>query len=185
METNVLSPRRTSGKEKTYRARRVYAAVFELLLAALILSLLFFVWLRPVRITGDSMAETLMDGEIVLIDRLARFWKLPERGDMIAFATDEGLFIKRIVALPGETVEIADGDVFIGSVPLDERLYAHGGIDTMPPVTVPEGSVFVLGDNRAKIYDSRLEAVGCIPYTELVGVLRARISPVSRVTLFF
>lgn len=181
----IVIRRRTDGKEQTYRMRRVLIRMLEVLLVAAALAALFFGWFRPVRITGDSMAPALSDGEIVLCDRLARYWKLPTRGDMIAFTTEEGVFIKRIVALPGERVEIVDGAVFINSVPLDESLYAHGGVDSLAPLHVPSGSVFVLGDNRIKIYDSRLEAVGCIPYTEITGVPRVRISPVSRWTVFF
>ena len=184
-QPDIVKSRRSDGKERTYRTRRTWIRIMEILLVAAVLAALFFGWFRPVRITGDSMEPALADGEIVLCDRLARYWKLPSRGDMIAFSTGEGVFIKRIVALPGERVEIVDGAVFINSVPLDEGLYAHGGVDSLSPLTVPSGSGFVLGDNRIKIYDSRLEAVGCIPYSEITGVPRVRISPVVRWTVFF
>lgn len=182
---DIVVSRRTDGKERVYKTRRVLIRVLEALLVAAVLAALFLGWFYPIRITGDSMEPALADGEIVLCDRLAKYWKLPSRGDMIAFSTEEGAFIKRIAALPGERVEIVAGQVFINSVPLDESVYAHGGVDSFPPMYVPDGAVFVLGDNRVKIYDSRLEAVGCIPYSEITGVPRVRISPVSRWTIYF
>lgn len=160
-------------------------ALISVVLAAAALCFVFFVWLTPVTITGDSMAPALKDGEIVLLDRLGKFWKSPSRGDMIAFATADGSFIKRIVGLPGETVEIVEGNVYIDSRPLDESMYASNGTGEMAPVTVPMDSVFVLGDNRVKVYDSRLESVGCIPYTSIHAVMRLRIYPIERFTIFY
>lgn len=184
-QPDIVKSRRTDGKEQVYRTRRVFVRILEILLVALALCALFFLWLYPVRIAGDSMEPTLREGEIVLCDRAAKYWKIPGRGDMIAFTTGEGAFIKRIVALPGERVEIVGGQVFINSVPLDESLYAHGGVDSLAPMLVPDGSVFVLGDNRLKVYDSRLRAVGCIPYDQIDGVPRVRIFPAARWLLFF
>ncbi len=184
-QPDIVKRRRSDGKEQTYRARRVYVRILEALLVMLILCVLFFGWFYPVRITGDSMEPVLRDGEIVLCNRVSKYWKIPGRGDLVAFTTAEGAFIKRIVALPSERVEIVDGQVFINSVPLDESLYAHDGVDSLDPQLVPDGSVFVLGDNRMKVYDSRLDAVGCIPYQKIDGVPRVRIFPVSRWLLFF
>ena len=181
----VKRARRSEGKESIYRGQRRLGWLFSLLLTLLVLFLLFGVWLRPMRISGDSMSPALMDGEIVLVDRLAKYWRRPARGDMVQFETADGAFIKRVVALPGETVDIQEGRVFINSRPLDESAYASNFIGDMEMITVAEGSVFVLGDNRQKIYDSRMESVGCIPYGGVEGVLRLRISPLGKFTIFF
>lgn len=180
----TLKRHRTDGNIGRYRRLRVVSILLAVLSALLLCVLLFGVWLRPVRIVGDSMAPALNEGEIVLIDRLAIYWKTPERGDLIRFSTEDGAFVKRIVGLPGETVEIVEGRVFIDSCPLGEA-YAVNFIGDTDPVTVPEASLYVLGDNREKTYDSRLSAVGCIPITELEGAVRLRISPLSRITLFY
>lgn len=182
MET--VRKRRTEGREAVYRGARRLAWLFSLLVAAGILCLIFLVWLFPTRIEGASMNPALEEGEVVLCDRFAKYWKAPERGDMILFETADGLFIKRIVALPGETVEIVDGHVFIDSCPLDEDAYVNNCVGDMEPVFVPAGCYFVLGDNRAEIYDSRLASIGCIDRADIKGVLRLRVAPLARFTYF-
>ena len=155
-----------------------------MLVTVAILCLVFFIWLFPTRIVDESMAPALTSGEVVLCDRFAKFLRMPERGDMMLFATSDGLFIKRIVGMPGETVEIVQGHVFINSIPLDESSYAVNYFGDMAPVEVPAGSVFVLGDNREDMYDSRLDTVGSIPFDRIEGMLRLRVSPLSRITYF-
>lgn len=176
--------RRTDGKGARYRLQAWLGWLLPFLLAGAALYFLFCVWLMPMTISGDSMSPTLRTGEIVLADRLGKYWRRPARGDMIVFTTPDGTFIKRIVGLPGETVEMLEGRVFIDSRPLDESMYADHFTGDLAPTLVPEGAVFVLGDNREKIYDSRMEAVGCIPYERIAAVMRLRISPIRRFTFF-
>ena len=130
------------------------------------------------------MTPQLNSGEVVLCDRIGKYIRMPERGDIVLFSTDDGIFIKRIVGMPGETVELVEGHVFINSIPLDESSYSVNYVGDMPPVEVPAGSVFLLGDNREEMYDSRLSTVGCIPFARIQAVLRLRVSPFSRITYF-
>lgn len=185
METRKLRRRRTDGKEGVYKSQKRLGWMISILITILVLYGLFGIWLKPMRVTGDSMAPALLDGEIILSDQLAKYWKIPTRGDLVEFETADGVFIKRIVGLPGETVDISEGKVYIDSRPLEETQYAGNYVGNMEAVTVPEGAVFLLGDNREKVYDSRLKAIGCIPYQDIQGVLRVRVSPLSRITVFF
>ena len=182
--SEMLKRRRSEGRARTYRNARRLGWLFSVLVTVAILCLVFFIWLFPTRIVDESMAPALTSGEVVLCDRLAKFLRMPERGDMMLFATSDGLFIKRIVGMPGETVEIVQGHVFINSIPLDESSYAVNYFGDMAPVEVPAGSVFVLGDNREDMYDSRLDTVGSIPFDRIEGMLRLRVSPLSRITYF-
>ncbi|NLI53380.1 MAG: signal peptidase I [Clostridiales bacterium] len=176
--------RRTEGRARTYRNAKRMGWLFSVLVTIAVLCLVFFVWLFPTRISDDSMAPALNSGEVVLCDRFGKFLRMPERGDIVLFQTGDGLFVKRIVGMPGETVEIVEGRVFIDSIPLDESSYAVDYVGDMAPLDVPAGSVFVLGDNRAEMYDSRLASVGCIPFARIEGMLRLRVSPFDRITYF-
>ena len=182
--SETLKRRRSEGRARTYRNARRLGWLFSVLVTVAVLCLVFFIWMFPTRIVDESMAPALTSGEVVLCDRFAKFLRMPERGDLVLFATADGLFIKRIVGMPGETVEIVQGHVFINSIPLDESSYVVNYFGDMVPVVVSAGSVFVLGDNREDMYDSRLDTLGSIPFDRIEGMLRLRVSPLSRITYF-
>ena len=158
--------------------------LISVLVTVAVLCLVFFVWMLPTRIVDESMAPELKSGEVVLCDRLGRFFHTPERGDLVLFQTPDGLFVKRIVGMPGETIELVGGHVFINSIPLDESSYFVNYVGDMPPLQVPEGSVFLLGDNREEMYDSRVASVGCIPFDRVEAMLRLRVAPFGKITYF-
>ena len=178
-------PSRSSLRKKAHRTQGGLSFLFSLAVAALVLYFIFFVWLTPVRITGESMAPGLMDGEIVLVDRLSKYVTRPNRGALVQAEGPEGSLIKRIVGLPGEYVEIAQGQVYINSRPLAETGYQVNTVGTYHKTFVPEGRVFLLGDNRRVVQDSRSESIGTVAYGDLLGVVRFRIHPLSRFTLYY
>lgn len=155
-----------------------------MLVTIAVLCIVFFVCLFPLRVVDQSMAPELNSGEVVLCDRVGKFVRMPERGDIVAFSTDDGVFLKRIVGMPGETIEIVGGFVYINSIPLDESSYSVNYVGDMAPVEIPAGSVFLLGDNRAEMYDSRLESVGSVSFDRIIAVLRLRVAPFNRIAYF-
>lgn len=176
--------RRSEGRARLYQNARRIGWLFSLLVTLSVLCLVFFIWLVPTRISDNSMAPALNSGEVVLCDRFGKYLRTPERGDIVLFRTEDGYFVKRIVGMPGETIELVEGHVFINSIPLDESSYSVSFVGDMPPVEVPGGCVFLLGDNREEMYDSRLSSVGSLPFDRIEGVLRLRVSPLSRITYF-
>jgi len=156
-------------------------------------------------IPSGSMEPTLEPGDRVLVQKVVYG---PDRGDIIVFSDPQGRpgpdrgivggfvhwlsstlgierpehedFIKRVIGLPGETVELRDGRLFVEGVPIPQP-YLKGAVDTRDygPVRVPEGALFVLGDNRLNSNDSRF-GLGFVPVDKVVGRAFAIVWPPSR-----
>ena len=167
---------------------RIFEWIMTALFIVLLIFLLFWVWMIPVSISGESMEPTLLENQIVLLDRLSKYIKTPERGDVIAFKNPSTgtMLLKRIIALPSETVQVTDGYIYINGCPLSEDTYLNknGYNGNIEEIVVPEGSVYTLSDNRQDIYDSRYSTIGCIPYDNIYGVLKFRIYPSNSLAYF-
>ena len=135
------------------------------------------------------MEKTIMTGDRVLGTRFAYWFSAPKRGDIVVFRypVDEAKgkktkFIKRIIGLPGETVTISDGVVYIDGEPIEEDYIAEltrNKLDFIGPQTVPEGCVFVMGDNRNMSNDSRKREIGMVDSRLIVGKVYMIIFPVT------
>lgn len=160
--------------------RHVYDWVGALIIALIVLVLLFSLIFRVVEVSGNSMQPTLYNGDRLALSAV-NFAYVP--GDIVVIDryVKEPL-VKRVVALEGDEVEITDtGILYINGVQQYEA-YIQGDIvqnDMVESVTVPEGYVLVLGDNRADSLDSREDEVGLIPMEDLVGKVVFRIAPFS------
>jgi len=149
-------------------------AILGLLIAA------FFV--RASQVLGLSMAPQIVSGEYVLINTFAYHFSPPHRGDIVAFRHDDGtheVFIKRIEAVPGDRIRIDRGVVYLNGSAVDEPYVRFADTRSFPEVTIPPGSVFVLGDNRANSEDSRF--FGPVPGDSLIGRALAGIWPLGSV----
>ena len=138
--------------------------------------------LEPVRVDGDSMAPTLLNGERMFVEKVSHWFGCPERGDIIIcyYPGYTETCVKRVIATAGETVAVRDGTGYIDGAALDESAYWNGEmLGDFGPITVPEGEVFVMGDNRNASKDSRNPSVGTIPFLEIVGRVRAVILPLG------
>ena len=137
---------------------------------------------EPVQCIGDSMYPTLMNGEGMFTEKLTYAVCEPQHGDIIIcrypYHTEK--CVKRVIATPGDRISISDGAIYLNGERLDESAYWSGYIENseMPEVTVPERSLFVVGDNRNHSGDSR--HVGFIPYCQVKGKVRAVMTPFSQ-----
>ncbi len=194
-------------KQKKKATRSFWRELPVLIVVALVIAVViktFFV--QAFFIPSGSMRDTLIEGDRVMVNKLAYRFGDPARGDVVVFdspfadgndgesiigavfrnigeslgvASPETEFIKRIIALPGETIEISENQVVIDGVPLDEP-YLRDGL-RMPdfgPETVPAGFVFVMGDNRNQSQDSRF--FGPIPEEDIVGRAFVTVWPPGR-----
>ena len=132
-------------------------------------------------IPSGSMENTIMTNAL----RTSYWFKDPKRGDIIIFKYPEDereWYIKRVIALPGETVQVKDGKVYINgsSKPLSEPYIKEEPVEDFGPYKVPKNGYFVMGDNRNDSMDSRDPSVGVLHKSELVGRAWVRIWPLSK-----
>ena len=123
MEASVV--KRSQINRRMYPVQKILRFFSVLLLEAGILWTLFWICLRPLKISGKSMEPVLSEGSIVLVNRVYRYMENLRRGDMIVFQDGNGTFVKRIIGLPGENVEVIEGQVFINSCPVEEAYANH------------------------------------------------------------
>lgn len=144
------------------------------------------------RVEQTSMQNTLQSGEHLLIDKLTPRFDEYSRGDIIVFhpngATDETPYIKRIIGVGGDNVQIANGLVYINGVELDETDYTYPAPGQNEPTVaknagrewdVPQGQLFVLGDHRMRSTDSRNLSVGLVDVDDVVGRAWLRFWPLN------
>lgn len=142
-----------------------------LLMVVLALAVRTFI-AEPVRVDGNSMVPTLRNNQIMLCQKVSDWFGLPGRGQIVIvrYPGYTKNCVKRVIALPGECFEIKDGKVYIDGALLDESAYWNDTIyRDYAAITVPEGSVFVMGDNRNGSKDSRAASVGPIPSYRIIG----------------
>ncbi len=126
--------------------------------------------IQPYRIEMTSMVSTLHPNDLVLVDKISYKIHPPRRGDIVIIippTNKKERYIKRIIGLPGETIEIKNNEVYINGKPLREP-YMHSPMpQDMPPTKIPEGYVWVMGDNRSVSLDSRY--FGPVPIKNIIG----------------
>ncbi|HOV29552.1 MAG TPA: signal peptidase I [Candidatus Dojkabacteria bacterium] len=137
----------------------------ETIVVALVITVVLYLFIMtPHEVVGSSMHPTYKNGEYLMANKITYKVKQPQRGDVIIFKySDTQDFIKRIIGLPGETVMLKDGKIYINGDLLDESAYLNSSIYTNggdflkegQSIKVPEGEYFVCGDNRPHSSDSR------------------------------
>lgn len=165
-------------KVKRRRGLRVLgaAAVCALITAAAV-TLLANAFFPVLRVRGNTMSPTLFDGDVVVAAKRAPL----QRGDICVFREGESLQCKRVIGVGGDSVDIDEqGSVYVGGQKLDEpylsqKTTAAGTLEL--PASVPQGSYFVMGDNRRASVDSRSEAVGFVNSNAMVGEIVLRVLP--------
>jgi signal peptidase I len=143
--------------------------IYLICIAVVISFLLRIYVIQPYRVQMTSMVATLEPNDLVLVEKVSYRFSKPHRGDVVVFIppnNPKDKYIKRIIGLPGETVSVQSGVVYINGKPLQEP-YVDSPMSDMPEVKVPYDSVFVMGDNRSVSLDSR--AFGPVKISSIIG----------------
>lgn len=159
------------------RLKEVFSWVFTTVITVAIALMLTFAFGARVRMVGDSMEPTIHSSQQVLIDRLTYRMLSPKRGDVIAFLpngnTKSHEYLKRVVAVGGDTVLIEDGVLYVNGQPQDETHEVYDKIEeagiAQSTLTLQPGEFFVLGDKRSGSEDSRSANIGPVRRETIVG----------------
>ena len=152
---------------------------------AIVLPIRYFLF-QPFIVKGDSMAPNFHSGDYLIVDEISYRIREPKRGDVVVFKyplDTTQRFIKRIIGLPGETIDIKDSNVIVSkegkALVLNEEAYIYGSkkTDGSAHIILSENEYFVLGDNRQFSYDSR--RWGVLPKEDIVGRAMLRIFPIE------
>ncbi|MBE3577380.1 MAG: signal peptidase I [Limnochordales bacterium] len=154
-------------------SRSELAEYVQALVIAVGLALVIIVFVAQAFVVqGSSMEPTLHDGERLLVDKLTYRFREPQRGEIVVFkypADPSHRYIKRIIGIPGDTIRIDNGIVYVNGIPIKEDYTLEPALADFEEVVVPAGRYFVLGDNRNNSEDSRYPDVGFVPRNLIVG----------------
>lgn len=162
------------------RYRSVLRSTIFILITVAAAAVLVATLLLPVlQIYGSSMTPSITEGDIVVSVKGFDF----KQGDIVSFYYNNKILVKRVIAFPGEWVDIDDeGNIYINDKLLDEPYLtekAFGECDIELPYQVPDGKVFVCGDHRSTSIDSRSSTVGCVSEEQIVGKIVFRVWPIG------
>jgi len=162
--------------------RKVYAFLIDtvqtLVLVFAVFLVVYVFLFRPFQVSGNSMLPNFLDKEYILTNIIGLKFTLPKFGDVIVFKAPpdpEKDYIKRVIGVPGDTIMVAEGNVYVNQKLLDESAFLGPSVKTYgglflrdsTPVTVPASDYFVMGDNRTGSSDSR--EWGFVPFSSIVG----------------
>ncbi len=176
-------------KNPMRRGMEAYKSIIALAICVCIAFLIAYIisnyLIRPTRVDGDSMSYNLEDGDVLILDLVSYKFSKPSRFDIVVFKpADEKNFIKRVIGLPGEKVQIKDGQIYINDELLNEN-FGYGALDeagvAKEPVILGEDEYFVLGDFRRGSIDSRNPYVGNVKEDTIVGRAMIRIWPLRSI----
>ncbi len=160
---------------KSQKIKKELIDIIKTIVIAIIVAFIItnFIIVNAIVPTG-SMKNTIMPNDRLIAFRLSYLFSSPERGDIIVFRApddEEMLYVKRIIGMPGETINIIDGKVYINDSeqPLDDEYIMEEMLGSFGPYTVPEDSYFMLGDNRNDSQDSRYWENTFLPKDNILG----------------
>lgn len=179
-------PQRTKGKSDDARWNIAdFAFIAACVVISVMLSYVFTHYIaHHTKVEGSSMNETLSNGDYLIVEKVSYYIHDPERFDIVVFPYSKDVnYIKRIIGMPGEKLQIIDGKVYINDRRLEDDIYGKELIEdpgvAAAPIYLSDDEYFVMGDNRNSSIDSRSDSVGAVKKERIEGKAMYRIWPFS------
>ena len=184
-EAPVIEPVMESAENVSAR-KYLFGEVLESVAIAVVLAVIIRVFLfQPFFIPSESMAPTLTEGDRIIVSKIHYRLGSPKRGEIVVFkypVNPEKDFIKRVIGLPGETLEIRESKLYINGEFVEQPFLPPGlSYGSYGPVTIPQGQYFMMGDNRNNSEDSRFW--GMLPKENVIGKTLLIYWPLNRVQI--
>ena len=172
-------------KDIKKRKKSMIRELLETVISAGIIAFIVITFIGQVTVVrGASMEPTLHDRERLIANKISYRFEPPERNEIIIFKPPIGIkrnYIKRIIGIPGDKIEIVNGKIYVNDQVLEEPYVKHRSYENMPPTIVPADSFFVLGDNRPNSSDSRYW--GFVPRKNVVGKAWVVFWPLNKIRI--
>lgn len=178
MVMNMRKEENIIEKKHTFKdsIKELVPYVVIILIVVLIRTFLF----TPIKVNGTSMMSTLEHGDTMILNKIGMKVNDLKRFQIVVIKTDNSYLIKRIIGLPGETIEYKDGKLYINDKEINDPYYKDNTLD-FESVKISKEHYFVMGDNRADSIDSRI--IGTIPKGDIMGTTNLIIFPISNIGL--
>ncbi|WP_315114900.1 signal peptidase I [uncultured Clostridium sp.] len=153
--------------------------LMAIIAAFLIITFVF----ETVSVDGLSMYPTLNNKDRLIVEKVTYYFRKPKPGDIVVIkypANPKEKFIKRVIATGGDKIRIEDNKVYVNDKPLEENYINEETMENFYEVTIPENTIFVMGDNRNNSLDSRNQKVGFVKYNMVVGKAALRLYPFNK-----
>ena len=185
---NAANPAvKENGQPKKSIKREIFEWIMVFVVAAAMAFVVRTFIFEPVRVDGASMMDTLVDGEYMIATKFDYLFADPDRFDVVICNypnTTDGMYrVKRVIGMPGETIQLLGGELYVDGVHMEQNFDMHSVTQNFGPFTVPEDHYFVIGDNRNNSKDSRSIMVGPLKRSEIKGHVRAVVFPFTKMRL--
>ncbi len=183
-----------SSPPQDFQGSKSWKSIWEnlqIIIVALVLAVVIRTFIaEPRYIPSDSMLPTLEQGDRLVVEKISYYLHPPQRGDIVVFEPPtqlqlqgyekEQAFIKRVIGKSGDTVAVSNGKVYVNDQPLTEAYILAVPNYNLPPMQVPDGALFVMGDNRNNSNDSHIW--GFLPQQNVIGNAVFRFWPLERIS---
>ncbi|MFC5448317.1 signal peptidase I [Paenibacillus aestuarii] len=189
-------PSAETGKAPVKTAKsETWEWIKALVIAGVLVIIIRWFLFSPFIVDGDSMRPNFFTGERLIVNKIIYDIRQPKRGEVIVFHAPEGKdYIKRVIALPGETVKVDGDKVYINGKEIDQQFiqaaidqaikdgHPYNTLANFPETKVPDNEIFAMGDNRPNSKDSRDKRVGFVPYDKIVGRAEVIFWPLNKIS---